>query len=51
LDRLKKLLPLEISATKLQDLDIPRLQSEISTLESTLDASNQKSEEVEHTFL
>ncbi|PLW41998.1 hypothetical protein PCASD_10075 [Puccinia coronata f. sp. avenae] len=47
LDRLKKLLPLEISATKLQDLDIPRLQSEISTLESTLDASNQKSEEAQ----
>ncbi|POW19155.1 hypothetical protein PSHT_04950, partial [Puccinia striiformis] len=47
LERLKKVLPLEISATKLQDVDIPHLQKDIKELESKFDASNQKAEEAQ----
>ncbi|KNZ54700.1 hypothetical protein VP01_287g3 [Puccinia sorghi] len=47
LDRLKKLLPLEISATKLQDVDIPKLQSDISTLETSFDTSSRTTEEAQ----
>jgi len=47
LDRLKKLLPLEISATKLRDVDIPKLQSDISTLETSFDTSRRTAEEAQ----
>ncbi|KAI9620197.1 hypothetical protein H4Q26_013764 [Puccinia striiformis f. sp. tritici PST-130] len=47
LERLKKVLPLEISATKLRDVDIPHLQKDINELESKFDASNRKAEEAQ----
>ncbi|KAA1112937.1 DNA repair protein rad50 [Puccinia graminis f. sp. tritici] len=45
LERFKKILPLDISATKLRDTDITNLKKEISTLESQFDSASRKVEE------
>jgi hypothetical protein len=48
LERFKKILPLDISATKLRDTVITNLKKEISTLEPQFDSSSRKVEEVAH---